>query len=307
MTGPLFAKRLAHFLFEPSQPLNLGLGRIVFYALVLLAFVSVDHSLWSTVPDAFWMPKQFFKHLHIPVFPQDVIAGLDVLWKVSLFFSCIGFLTRGSTALTLVLGGYLLGLPHNFGKTHHTDAVLVLIFVILAASRCGDAMSVDSWIRRKFRNGDTRPKPLGPSSEYTWPVRSACVLLCIVFFAAGMAKLRHSGLAWILSDNMANLLVLHHHTGHTPAVDWGLLLAQSHWGSRLMAAFGMGVEILAPLSIFSRRCRIVLVPSLLGMQLSIWALLGVRFSTFLIAYIWWVPWDSLWRRAFGGSAEHGSA
>ena len=130
--------------------------------------------------------------------PVDQLAVLQVIWKAALLLSCLGLFTRLSTATSFLLGAYLLGLPHNFGKTDHYDAVLVLILSIMACSRCGDSWSAHRLLSASRRRAVERPV----SGEYTWPIRLAQVMLSLVFFAAGVAKLRHAGLAWIASDKL---------------------------------------------------------------------------------------------------------
>jgi hypothetical protein len=107
------------------------------------------------------------------------------MWKVSLLASALGLFTRASTTWR---SGWavLLGLPHNFGKTHHFDALVVLVLGVMMLARAGDAYSLD---RRFFARG---PAP-APSGEYRWPVRAAWLLMSLVFCSAGFAKLRNGG------------------------------------------------------------------------------------------------------------------
>jgi len=133
------------------------------------------------------------------------------------------------------------------------------------------------------------------SGEYTWPVRAVWVMFALIFFAAGLSKLRHSGLEWILSDNMAIMLIQHHyHTANAdPLVSWGLSLAQHIWLTRLMAAATVAFEVGYPLALFSLRARWVIVPSVFLMQLGIRVLMGPTFTQFLICNLFWIPWDRI--------------
>ena len=45
--------------------------------------------------------------------------------------------------LAFVFGLYRLGLPHNFGKVHHFDAMIVLVLGVMVFARLGDAWSLD--------------------------------------------------------------------------------------------------------------------------------------------------------------------
>jgi predicted DCC family thiol-disulfide oxidoreductase YuxK len=61
----------------------------------------------------------------------------------------------------------------------------------------------------------------------------------------------------------------------------------------VMAGMTVVMETAAPLAIFSRWARVVLVPSLFLMQAGIWVLMGIAFREFLVLYLVWVPWDRI--------------
>lgn len=288
-------RRWLDFWFCPERPDNLGLCRLLFYGAIFLLYLPRDLALWGEVSPVFWMPLFTFEALRLPVAPAGVLAALAVAWKVALGLGCLGLFTRLSTATSFVLGFYLLGLPHNFGKVHHFDALLVFVFGALAFARCGDAWAVDALIRR--RRGGAAPKASG---EYRWPVRLVWVLFALIFFAAGLAKLRASGPAWVLSDNMAALLIAQQYPTSEPGplVDWGLALARRRWLYQPLAAATLLLELGYPLALVSRRARWIVVPGMLLAQIGIRVLLGPSFEQFVICNLFWVPWDRLaWRAA----------
>jgi predicted DCC family thiol-disulfide oxidoreductase YuxK len=286
-------QRWNHFWFEPSEPTNIGLARITFFGLLVVIYFGRDSSLWATIPDVFWMPIAVFRVLSVPVVSSDALGWLDRIWMVSLALSCVGFMTRGSTTVSFALGTYLLGLPHNFGKTHHSDTLIVLILGIMAVSRCGDAWSVDRLLRLARGKGNFGGEgPPRRDAEYTWPIRLVWALMAATFFSAGLSKLRYSGLQWILSENMRFLLIRHQYT-HVPLVDWGPKLAQYHLLTQLLAVGSVALELGAPLAVFSRRLRLLIVPGLMLMQAGIWTVLGVSFLPYFATYVFWVPWDSM--------------
>jgi hypothetical protein len=141
------------FWFTPERPDNLGLLRALFYGLLLAFYAGAGWAEWAEVSPAFWFPITLFKVLHLPVLGASTLVVLSLLWKASLLSSALGLFSRGSALVAAVVGCYLLGLPHNFGKTHHFDAMVVLILGILACSRAADAFSLDRWLARR-RGGD---------------------------------------------------------------------------------------------------------------------------------------------------------
>jgi hypothetical protein len=276
------------FWFEPTGPSNLGFCRALFFGLFFFGFWSYDASLWSGVAEVFWMPIPLFSYLHLPVLSHEVIEILQVVWKVALGFSFVGLFTRFSTFTSFALGVYLLGLPNNFGKTHHSDAIVVLVMGILALSRCGDGWSIDQLIWKTRRKNAPSVKRPVLSGEYRWPVRLVQVLITLVFFGAGVSKIRHSGLDWILSDNLAFLLLERNKY-------WGVKIAQHTWICKLLAAATVAGEVSFPLVLVNRILRFILVPGMFMIQIGIILLMGINFKQFMICYLFWVPWDRLGR------------
>jgi len=282
--------------FRPADPAALGACRAFFYATLLAVVWNVHVSDWALVSAVFYRPIELFRWTGLPVLPADVLGASEVVWKLSLATSAIGIRTRESTLVAFVLGLYLAGIPNNFGKTHHSEAVLVLILGVMAVARSGDALSVDAWWRRRNR-GRTPEFALGapdvdPDGEYRWPIQLARVLLVCVFVGAGISKLRASGLDWVFSDNMRLLLIRHHHS-HLPPTDLGLWIASWPGLATALAGGSLALELALPLALFSARARAVLIPALLGLQVGIWLVLGVRFLPFVAAYVFWLPWGRI--------------
>src|SRR4029079_2632192 len=133
-------------------------------------------------------PLPAFETLHLAPAGVPGLTVAQFAWRLALLTSALGDHPRRSMPVAFLLGCYLLGLPHNFGHTFHFDATLVIAMAILACSRAGDAWSLDAGLAGK--------KDLLVSGEYTWPIRAIWVAMALVFFAAGLAKLRHGGLEW---------------------------------------------------------------------------------------------------------------
>jgi len=279
--------RWARFWFTPSSPIDLGISRLFFFGGVFAMYAREDFTAWGSVSQAFWLPLPLFTILHLKAFTPDVIAALQVVWHVVLVLSAVGLVTRASTIVASLLGAYLLGLPHNFGQTYHFDAVLVIAMCVLACSRAADACSVDAWLLDE-------PAP-EPSGEYTWPIRTIWVAVSLVFFAAGLAKLRYGHLEWIASGNMSILLTraLYHVSDADPLTRAGLWIAAHHWLSSAVAAMAVATEVLFPAALFSRRARLVLVPAAIAMLIGIRVLMGPTFGGFLIVNVFWMPWHAV--------------
>jgi hypothetical protein len=199
-------------------------------------------------------------------------------------------------AVAFVLGTYLMGLPHNFGQTQHFDTLVVFASAALALSRAADACAVDALLARH-----RSPAPRPDAGEYTWPIRFVWVAMSVIFCAAGISKLRHSGLEWIFSDNMAMLLrrQQYHISDGEPLTSWGIMVARHAWLARGTALASVSIETLFPLALFFRPARYVLVPAGFAMLIGIRMLMGPTFEQFMMCDVFWVPWASVaeWARA----------
>jgi hypothetical protein len=284
-------ERWVRFWFTPVAAFNLGVSRALFFGCLFLIYVGEDFSQWSTVSSAYWIPIPLFTALHLEPLGAATLQSLQLIWRAALVFSALGILSRASMTVAFALGLYLLGLPHNFGQTYHFDALLVIAMGILACSRAGDAFSVDAWL--------SDPAAPAVSSEYTWPIRAIWVAMSLVFFAAGLAKLRYGGIEWVTSQNMSILLTraLYHVSDADPLTRAGLWIARHHALSSAVAAAAVTIEVAFPLALVSRKARVVLVPAAFGMLIGIRALMGPTFGGFLVANVFWVPWDTVAARA----------
>lgn len=260
----------------------LGLFRLVFFAAVFLLFLVQNRAVWTEFTALVWQPSAAFSWIYFPRLPRTVVVALQSLWFLSLILSAIGCFTRPATILAFLLGVYFFQLPNNFGFSYHYDNLITMVLAIFAVSRCGDAWSVDA--RKRRPNA-----PPVHASEYVWPVLAIRALWCLMFAGAAVSKWRTSGLEWATSDSMRFLLLRHEYT-HAPPTHWAMTLAQSPLVCNVLAGTALLFETLAPLALFSRVARLVLVPSLFLMQVGIGLVLGTLFESNLICYLCWLDW-----------------
>jgi predicted DCC family thiol-disulfide oxidoreductase YuxK/uncharacterized membrane protein YphA (DoxX/SURF4 family) len=279
--------------FDPVPVTNLAICRILFFGAMFLFYLPQDYAPFGAVSKVFFYPIWFFDRLDLPVLSPRTLDILEVAWLTALALSCVGLFTRLATFASLVLAVYILGLPNNFGSTYHYDTLIILVLATMALSRCGDGWSLDELIRAARRPAGSQLAQRVPSGEYLWPTQMIRLTMALVFFAAGVAKIRHGGLEWILSNNMAVMLVRHHYhiANVDPLTSWGLAIAQYPWMSSLLAGGAMVGETLYPLALFSRRLRPVLVLTVFFMQVGIRVLMGPTFNQYLICNLFWIPWD----------------
>ncbi len=297
------------FWFEPAGPENLAVCRILFYGSFFLYYLGRDFSAWATVSDVFWMPIWLYAPLSFESLTPGLLNAMQWVWRASLLLACVGLFTRVATIVAFLPGLFLLGLPNNFGMTNHSDGLVVILCLILAVSSCGDRWSLDE-VRR--RRGRVMPPGLCPnrtpglpgladppatSGEYTWPVRAAQVTFALIFVAAGVSKLKRSGLEWVFSDTMPILLITHQYQNPGTLLSLGLDIARDQIACKAIALGTILLEIGYPLALFHRTSRWIIVPAVFLMQLGIRYVMGPVFFPFLICNLFWAPWDRVIRAA----------
>ncbi len=295
-----------HFWFEPATADNLGLARIlVFGSMAIFYFVTPylfpawgwhqTFNEWGGVSLVFWKPIWLFRVLHLPLLSTQTIFIMDAVWKISLILAAVGLFTRFAAGTSFVLSVYLFGLQNNFGKTHHLEILLLWVFLIMTFSRCGDSWSLDRLIKTARTGAGDDGERRTISGDYTWPIRLIWVVMSMIYFEAGISKLRHSGIAWVTGGPMQFFLLRaqYHVTDAEPLTHWGLWIGAHPWASHVMAAMGLGLELTYPLALFGRRLRWIIVSSGMLMQIGIAAIMGPNFYQMMLCQFLWLPLDRI--------------
>jgi hypothetical protein len=296
------------FWFKPVSAENLALARILIYGSMSI-FYLVTPSLfptwgwyarfseWGDVSKVFWHPLWIFQLLHLPLLSPQVIGVMNDLLVAAMILSAVGLFTRPANIATFVLGFYLFGLPNNFGKVHHLETPLLWFFLIMSFSRCGDAFSIDSILRRR----GNRSAKQGLSGDYRWPIQLFCCALAAIYFEAGFSKLRHSGIQWVTSDLMAFYLTRaqYHITDAEPLTHWGLFIAAHPVLFHFSCGFALVLELLYPLALFDRRARMIIPVGGILMQTGIAVLMGPNFWQLIICQLLWFPLDKTYHFLIG--------
>lgn len=279
---------LDDLLFAPAPAARLGIARALYCAGVLATTRKLDPAAWGEHLAALWDPITPWRQLGLTSPDPAVTAPLMVAFRASLVLGALGLATRASLALAAVLGGYLFMILNSYGKLSHTHHIVPLILGVLALARSGDAFSLDAVLAR--RRGAPPPADDG---EYRWPLVGAQLVLALAFFAAGVAKLRYSPIEWLTGERLHEVFSSRLLQRDMQA----LLLSATRWFLEhplLLALAGAGtvlVEALYPLALLSRRARVLLVPGAFGLQVGIDLFMGIRFYTFMVANVFWIPWE----------------
>jgi hypothetical protein len=208
-----------------------------------------------------------------------------------------GAMARTSFAM-LTLGIFAWALLYTTQVTYHTVTALLLALACLQWSRWGDAWSVDAWRRGSGARGTPQ--------EYGYTTWVPGLVLGVVFAAAAIAKLRDSGLAWILNGT-----VKYHFLTDSPqaVVDWGLDLGRIHALAVLLSFMAIAIESLVIVGVLSRRYWMRLLAGLASMSI----LAGFSLLQGLFWPAWWIlllsflPWHLVGAPPNGWPAAAGDA
>ena len=191
------------FFTTPTSALNLAIFRIAVMVTLLLDLDPSTTIWFSNLPRELQFAPFGMRWLlpHLPIFKSLTIVA-EMLLVVVCITVLVGLFTRTSTLLALILSLYVLGITQFYGKVSH-DHHLVWFLAILAASRCGDSLSLDA-IFAAIRRADRGELPARPpvSIAYSLPLRFACLLLGIIYFFPGFWKVWTCGFDWALSENI---------------------------------------------------------------------------------------------------------
>ncbi|MGQ4807533.1 hypothetical protein NKDENANG_00885 [Candidatus Entotheonellaceae bacterium PAL068K] len=287
------------FWFAPAASWPLGLCRACFFASFYGLYLAGSDLRWYALfPDGFFQPRSFFAWLSLPIAGWAALHWLVTAFELSVILAALGLLTRTATAVSFVLGLYVIGLQFNYGYLHWAHAVVPIVMGVLALAACGDALSIDALIRKR-----TTGKVAGPGGQYGWPVQLVRLIFVTVFLAAGLAKLRAAGLSWVTSDTLRHYIIENQYVFRADATRaWSRPLADwlvRHPGlCRVLAGLTLTLELSAPAALVSSRARMLLIPALCLFQVGNALLLYQDFFfAYLGLYAFWVPWPRLRRVA----------
>lgn len=287
---------------DPAPPERLATLRILVVGFALGYLVVrtphlLDVARLADVAPGRFAPVGPLVLLDAPPAPVMVAAVLAVTIAAAAA-GLVGWRWRVSGPVTAL--GFLLLTSHrsSWGQIFHTENLVALHLLVLAASAAADARSLDA--RRRARTGGAPPVA---DPRYGWPVRLAAVVVVVAYVLAGWAKLRTGGIDWVTGDALRN------HVAHdnlrkalvgdvwSPLGGW----AVAHgWVFPPLAAASLAVELAAPVALLGGRWRTGWVLAAWSFHLGVlglmailfpYPLLGVAFAPFFaLERLGWPPW-----------------
>lgn len=270
-----------------ESALNLAVFRITVPVIILISPETWRASAWASLAPELRVVPEGLGHAvrHLPISPAWADAAHWVLVGACAA-AIVGALSRIAMTVVTLAGLYVFGMSQLSGSVTH-DMHLLWFSALLAASPCGDALSVDRWIAR--RRG---APPAEPSSAYAVPLHAARLLLGVVYLFPGFWKLHTAGAAWIFSDNLRNQMYWKwYQMGWTPSVRIDRFPTLLHAGALAAVAF----EISFFLLVLSPRLRPLAAAAGLAFHGFAQAFLLIPFSSLWGCYTVLIDWSALAR------------
>jgi len=284
-------RRLHAFFCCAAEPLNLAVLRIAVFAWLLWLFVSIDFSTYTQLPPQLRVaPPGYAGFFHLIPWNDAFVSAVRAVAIMASVAALLGWATRSAALVVCLCCLYLLGLPEFFGKIDHTHHHFVWVTALLAASRSGDALSIDAW-RAALRRAEGGEPPPAPSASiaYALPLRFVWLLIGLSYLFPGLAKLA-VGPAWVFSDNLAQIMHGFWLTkGFTPA----LRIDRYPLVMRSAAAAIVVFEVGFLPALFFPRLRPLAVAAGVAFHLLTVIYLRIAFSGLLLCYVAFVDWAAL--------------
>jgi hypothetical protein len=309
------AAAVERFITTESHPLNLAIFRIVLaweaWSLAYFDYVARIAALpdglqfppATTIPEIGPLTVLAYWPRHVLTPEQVAIAGKVMV--AACVTGMLGIFSRTSMLVVALTLFYGWGTIQWYGKIDHHHHVLWFALV-LAASRCGDALSVDSLLRawRCKRRGE-KPPPLREDLAYGLPLSVCMLLMGVLYFFPGFWKIWRSGFDWFLGDNPFNQTYLKwRQLGRwLPPIridEYPLLM---HGGALATILFETSFIFL----IFGRRTRILAGLAGVTFHTSLNVFMRHGFETLRNCYVIFVDWHGLGRRLRGGASPRAVA
>lgn len=276
---------------QSFNPKTIGYSRVLFFGLLFLTTTSDYITHFSNLPTQlechFSMGAWYTLELN---FEQSL--WLLRIYKASLLLSMIGLFSVFSF-WTSFLSFFILNLNSaKFCVFNHNYYPLIIALFFWALLDNASDFRVDQLIWKNKKKSEPLPLMFFLRAHF-----------CLIFFFSGLSKLRHSGLDWILSENLHHMAVMQRFYFESfPQAQtfegFNRLFISQSWLAQPLAFLTIFAELSAPLTLFIRKTSWFIVRLLLLLQLGILAFMYINFASWLPLYICWINWSSPSKKPF---------
>jgi hypothetical protein len=272
------------YLFEPTPPHNLACVRIALFAGLTWAALHTEAVWWAAQPEGMrhmlpgwrWLRDTLPINATIATYAQYALIGSSTL-------AMLGLNTRVTAPLAALIGVYLLGIPSFFGKVVHVDHALMLMVLVIAASPCADAWSIDRWLERRGT-----PAPAA-SAAYTLPMRLCWLLLGTIYLFPGIWKVWGNGDLWLNGQRL--LFELNDEWNHRRGFAPPFRIDHYPWLLALLGTSTLIFEVGFIFAVLRPRTRVIAALAACAFHTGVRLFLGIQFYAWLpLVMLIDLPW-----------------
>jgi hypothetical protein len=270
---------LDRWLFAPETAGRVRVVRLLLAALIGVRLATGPHRGLAGQPAALFEPVWFLTWMdRMP--SAEVLVAIQVLGVLAAAAAVIGWRERGTFLVAWSSLLTLAALRASRGKVHHNDLVLLLVAAVLVAAPVG----------LKLLDGRRSP-------AWGWPIRASLLVVTGAYFLSGFQKLVASGPAWVLSDNMRNVMYAARLDGHAPTDRVSLFIADRPALAHLVALGTIVVELGAVAALLRPRLRPAYVVAVAVLHAGVYLTHGLDYSMWVAtAAVVLIDWDAVLRR-----------
>jgi hypothetical protein len=210
-------------------------------------------------PEALFRPVWFLRWLE-QVPSVGAIVAVQVVGTVAAVLAVAGWRERWTFATAWGSLLFLGGLRASRGKVLHNDVLLLLVAAVFVLAPVG------------IRALDRRHSP-----AFGWPVQTALVAVGGAYFLTGFQKVVASGPAWVLSDNLRNVMYRAAEQGKAPTAAVALFIAGRPLLAHLVAAATLAAELAFVVIWFRPRLRPWFVAVSTGLHTAVYLTHGLDY------------------------------
>jgi predicted DCC family thiol-disulfide oxidoreductase YuxK len=284
---------------------NLAIFRIAYLSAATLPFAFVilrwTRVTMPTLPVEAWQPISFYQWIPGELLRSAVLAHELALADLCLIIlALLGFYTRATLAFATILSTYLFGLPQNFGKVDHNHHDIWLM-VLLAAGPSGEMLSVDAMLGA-IRRADRGSVDLEVSDHSALTtLRYLWLLIGVLYLGSGLSKLVAAFSShWLDLSNLQNIIRRRWIVQRLYQRRFTVGFRYDELPPALLRLGGMGTIAFETSALFLipfRNIRWLVIVCGLAFHMANRMILGITFTSLMIAYVCMIDWAWLGRVA----------
>ena len=282
---------------------NLAIFRILYLGLGALPyavkFLGWTEKILPGITPAMWHPMSFYRLLPISFLGNVEFDRLLAVANIVLIvLGIVGFWTRFSIGLAMLISLYGFGLMDDLGAVshyHHT----IWFMALLAAGPSARLLSIDALIVGMKSADKGSIEAAFDSSAALWTLRYTWLLMGALYVGPGISKLQSSLTDhWVNSTNLRNIMWREWLKGHWYHPHFGWLIRADtlpSWILAILGASAVAFELGFIFTVFFRRARPPLAFWGTAFHLGNLLVLKIWFSTLMAAYVALIDWTAIWR------------